>query len=91
MCELSITNKVKGGWWHSAFSFKIFCTIAGLGYITYLFTAFNDTAAKMPTGFWIHHSGNMLLSLQVNEEFLAAFCLFPEFKNSSSVSLRLKS
>lgn len=45
----------------------------------------------MAAGFWIHHRGNMLLSLQVNEEFLAAFCLFPELKNSASVSLRLKS
>lgn len=66
-------------------------SLAGLRYVTYLLTAFYDTTAKMAAGFGIHHSGDMLLSLQVNEEFLAAFCLFPELKNSISVSLRLKS
>lgn len=65
-------------------------SIAGPWYVTHLLTAFYDTTAEMAAGFWIHHSGNMLLSLQVNEEFLAAFCLFPELKNSTSVSLRLK-
>lgn len=74
-----------------ASSIQVCGSIAGLWYVTYLLTAFYDTTAKMAAGFWIHHSGNMLLSLQVNEEFLAAFCLFPELKNSTSVSLRLKS
>lgn len=75
----------------STFSFQICGSIAGPWHVTYLLTAFYDTTAKMAAGFWIHHSGNVLLSLQVNEEFLAAFRLFPELNNSTSVSLRLKS
>lgn len=74
----------------SASSIQICFSVAGLRYVTYLLTAFYDTTAKMAAGFWIHHSGHMLLSLQVNEEFLAAFCLFPELRNGTSVSLRLK-
>lgn len=82
-------------WWVALeSSMKLFAlksgSIAGLGCITNLLTAFYDATAKMPTGFWIHHTGNVLLSLQVNEEFLAAFCLFPEFRKRSSLRLRLE-
>lgn len=48
-----------------------------------LLTAFDDATAKVPTGFWIDHGGNMLLGLQVKEEFLAALRLLPECKTAA--------
>lgn len=52
-----------------------------------LLTAFDDATAKVPTGFWIDHGGNMLLGLQVKEEFLAALRLLPECKKKTEAQV----
>lgn len=45
-----------------------------------LLTALDDATAKVSTGLWVYHGGNVLLGLQIKEEFLVALCLLPAYK-----------
>lgn len=53
--------------------------------LSHLLTALDDAAAEVATGFWVDHSGHMLLGHQICVKLLAALCLFPIASSTAEI------